>query len=121
MYATSQRAFGVLGGGGIQSVAHDVRFVEFVSVISFGSYSMFRIGSFFDSWHRLANTFKRELSSSGVYLCDDGRSAKLLNDAEAIHELHMYSFGLCVIVMLRSPAWTCESDEVTEMTNGKRG
>ena len=56
------RARARAGGGGVQSVAHDVRFVEFVSVISFGSYSMFRIGSFFDSWHRLANTFKRELT-----------------------------------------------------------
>ena len=58
-------------------------------------------------------------SSSGVYLCDDGRSAKLLNDAEAIRELqHMYMLWVVRDRDAQVPrSWTCESnDMVTEMT-----
>jgi len=54
-------------------------------------------------------------SSSGVYLCDDGRSAKLLNDDEATQELqHVY-----MIWVVHAPdaqvlqSWTCQSDDAT--------
>ena len=52
-------------------------------------------------------------STSGVYLCDDGRSAKLLNDDEAIQELqHMYMLWVVHDPNAQVPqSWTCESDD----------